>query len=150
MSDRTKGGRFAPGNSIGKLGGRRRVPSLAERLKTRGDKDPIEYLSSLLSDEKVSPETKVHAAAAVAPYVHPKCGATFAPKPFELQKLTTLEEAGAETLRIAGAVATGELDHDTGEFLIAAIKSYVETLTGIKLEKEIAATDALRGAGQGA
>jgi len=37
-----KAGGFAPGNSIGRLGGRRRVPSLAERLKERGAKDPIE------------------------------------------------------------------------------------------------------------
>jgi len=91
----------------------------------------------------------VRAAAAVAPYVHPKCAATFAPKPFDLKKPATLEEAGAETLRIAGAVAAGELDHDTGEFLIAAIKTYVETLTGIKLEREIAAVDALKAAGWG-
>jgi hypothetical protein len=68
---------------------------------------------------------------------------TFAPKPFELNAMATLADAALETQRIAGAVANGELDHDTGQFLIAAIRAFAETLTGVKLEKEIAAADAL-------
>ncbi|HZZ23594.1 MAG TPA: hypothetical protein VFE60_13930 [Roseiarcus sp.] len=70
--------------------------------------------------------------------------ASFTPQPFELRKPTTMEEAGAETLRIADAVALGQLDHDSGQFLIAALKTFVETLAGVKIEKEIAAADALK------
>jgi hypothetical protein len=57
--------------------------------------------------------------------------------------MATLKEASEEMLRVAGVVAAGELDHDTGQFLIAAIKAFVETLTGVKIEKEIDAGDAL-------
>ena len=74
--------------------------------------------------------------------------ATFAPQPFDLHKPATIEEARIETLRVAEAVAAGELDHDTGQFLIAALKAHVEILAGAKLEKEIAAADALK-AGDG-
>jgi hypothetical protein len=55
-----------------------------------------------------------------------------------------MEEAAAENLRIAEAVAAGTLDHDTGQFLIAALKTHVEILAGVKIEKEIAATEALK------
>jgi hypothetical protein len=78
----------------------------------------------------------------------PARSATFVSRSFELKKLTTIEDASLETLRIAEVVASGDLDHGTGEFLLAAIRAFVETLTGVKTEKEIAATDALKMGGQ--
>jgi hypothetical protein len=68
---------------------------------------------------------------------------TFTPEPFPLRPLTTLKDASEETLRVAGAVAEGKLDHDTGAFLVTAIRAFVETLTVVKTEAENAAVDAL-------
>jgi hypothetical protein len=70
--------------------------------------------------------------------------ASFAPAPFAYMKPTTMAEANAEMNRIAEAVAGGELDLDTGQFLVGAVRAVVETLTGVKIEKEIAAADALK------
>jgi hypothetical protein len=70
--------------------------------------------------------------------------ASFTPQPFDFRKPASMEEAAAENLRIAEAVAAGTLDHDTGQFLIAALKTHVEILAGVKIEKEIAATEALK------
>jgi hypothetical protein len=83
-----------------------------------------------------------------APRPSPSPEATFTPTPFELHPLTTLQEANVETPRIASAVATGTLDHGTGQFLIASLKVFVETLTGVKTEREIAAADALKPGGK--
>jgi hypothetical protein len=74
----------------------------------------------------------------------PPRGATFTSTPFELRAPTTLEDASEELLRIAGVVAIGGLDHATGEFLVTTIRAFVETLTGVKTEKEIALVDALK------
>jgi hypothetical protein len=70
--------------------------------------------------------------------------APFTPQPFDFRRPTTMEEAAQENLRISEAVASGRLDHDTGQFLIVSLKTHVEILAGVKLEKEIAATEALK------
>jgi hypothetical protein len=78
----------------------------------------------------------------------PARGATFTPKPFELRRLATLGEASEEILRVAGVVAAGELDHDTGQLIINAVKVFAETLAGVKTEREIAAGNALANRGK--
>jgi hypothetical protein len=116
--------------------------------------DALEHLASVMTSKSplVTAELKTRAAIGLAAYQHckpagPKA-ATFAPKPFGFRKPTTMAEANAETTRVAEAVAAGELDHDTGQFLLAAIRLVVETLAGVKLEEQIAAADAAGGVAQ--
>jgi hypothetical protein len=103
------------------------------------------------TDPLITPELKMRAATALAAYQHSRpIGArppTFTPTPFELHPIATLKEASEEMLRIAGVVAAGALDHDTGQFLIATIKAFAETLTVVKTEREITLTDALKSGG---
>jgi hypothetical protein len=142
--------------------GQRKPPNAGRRAGTpnkrtviaRTHPDALDHLAKVMAstDPLITPELKMRAAIGLAQYQHPKPGApreaTFNLNPFKLNKLTTLEDAGAETLRVAVAVASGELDHDTGQFLVAAIRAFVETLAGVKTEKEIAAADALRVGGR--
>jgi hypothetical protein len=95
----------------------------------------------LSTDKRATQDENPHAERDRPP---PPRSATFAPKPFEYRKPATLAEASAETNRIAEAAAIGELDLDTAQFLIGAIRAVVETLTGVKIEREIAVTDALK------
>jgi hypothetical protein len=71
----------------------------------------------------------------------PSRAVTFAAKTIELRKVTTLEEAGEETLRVTAAVAAGELDHDTGSFIISAVRTFMDTLGAVKAEQEDARAD---------
>jgi hypothetical protein len=71
----------------------------------------------------------------------------FAVRPFELRKPTTLEEAAAETLRIADAVARGELDHDTATILTASLKAFCETMVAARTVEEEGRVKALEGEG---
>jgi hypothetical protein len=74
--------------------------------------------------------------------------ATFTPEPFELRPMATLQEASEEILRIGVVVAAGQLDHGTGNFLIGILRTFMEGLSGVKTEREIAAADALKSGGQ--
>jgi hypothetical protein len=71
---------------------------------------------------------------------------TFAPKPFTLNPLVTLEDAGVETQRVAQAVAAGTLDHDTGAFLVNAIRVFMDSLAVLRAEAEDAKSEALLNA----
>jgi hypothetical protein len=58
--------------------------------------------------------------------------------------LLTLQDGNEELLRIAGAVAVGELDHATAELLVAAVKAFCDGMAGVKTEQEIAQFDELK------
>jgi hypothetical protein len=139
--------RFQPGRR--KTGGRKKGSYNAKALV---HPDALIHLAQTVAskDPNVTPDLKVRAAAALAQYQHPKPTAPkqpfFTPKPFAFTRPTTLEEAGAETLRVAEVVALGELDHDTGTFVISALRTYIEAMVGIKTEREITLADLAKSA----
>jgi hypothetical protein len=110
--------------------------------------DALRFLSRIVRGRRpnLTEELRTRAAIALASYQHPHPtpprAPTFAPKPFNLNKLTTLEDAGAEAQRIAAAVAAGELDHDTGTLLVNAVRTFMDSTAAIKAEREIALADA--------
>jgi len=80
---------FQPGNKEGK--GRpvgvpnRRSRELAQRLKDRGDTDPADFLSSIVSNPNEPTELKVAASNYLLPYLYSKRGALFPPRYIELE-----------------------------------------------------------------
>jgi hypothetical protein len=142
--------RFQPGHQ--KVGGRKKGAYYAKALV---HPDALIHLAETVAskDPNVTPDLKVRAAAALAQYQHPRPTASkqpfFTPKPFAFTRPTTLEEAGTETLRVAEVVALGELDHDTGTFVISALRTFIEAVVGIKTEREIALADLAKGSGAG-
>jgi hypothetical protein len=136
-----RGGQKPPNSGRKKGGGNRRALV---------HPDALNHLAEVVAstDPLITPELKLRAAIGLAQYQHPKPtaprGPTFAPTPFKLNDLVTLEDAGTETQRIAVAVASGKLDHDTGQFLVAAIRTFMDSLGAIKAEQEDARIDAVQ------
>src|SRR5262249_17017095 len=80
---------FAPGqsgNPKGYSGPRnRRRHEVFEIIKGLGHKDALETLSYLQHNEQIEPGLRIAAAAALAPYWHPKLQATPTPRYIDLQ-----------------------------------------------------------------
>ena len=80
---------FQPGNKEGK--GRpvgvpnRRSRELEQRLKDRGDTDPADFLSSIVSNPNEPTELKVAASNYLLPYLYSKRGALPPPRYIELE-----------------------------------------------------------------
>jgi hypothetical protein len=86
---------FQPGNDLGKgrpAGARNKSSyELRERLKARGDKDPAEFLSELVSGENEPKELRIAASGQLMPYYHSKLGATpIPPSPVYVQEAISL------------------------------------------------------------
>src|SRR6516162_6879214 len=108
------------GNPTGRQPGTRnkRTEAIWAKLEARGDLDPIEYLSSLVANEKTPPEQRIAAAIALAPYRHSKCGLTpqpaslvFVAEPVELPHphVTAIEHTLANIEHISALRRSGNL-----------------------------------------
>ena len=92
---------FQPGNTYGT--GRppgavnRRSEELRRRLRDRGDVDPADFLSSIVSSDKESTELKTAAANYLLPYLYSKRGAVTPPRyveeSFDIPQFTHLSDA---------------------------------------------------------
>jgi hypothetical protein len=121
---------FQPGNDLGKgrpTGARNKSSyELRERLKARGDKDPAEFLSELVSNENEPKELRIAASANLMPYYHSKLGATpIPPSPIYMQEAvslprpTSIKAAYENILKLSEMKAQGQLDVATADSLIA-------------------------------
>jgi hypothetical protein len=126
---------FQPGNTEGK--GRppgkpnRRSLELQQRLKDRGDTDPAEYCSSIVSSDKEPTELKLAAANYLLPYLYPKRGALPPPRFVELEidvnEFTHVSDAENFLAKIALLVARGHLDIQSGQELSGLVKAWIDT-----------------------
>jgi hypothetical protein len=123
-------GHFKPGNDFatGRPTGARNKTSyqLRDRLKARGDKDPAEFLSEIVSNEKEPKELRIAASGQLMPYYHSKLGATpVLPPPQYIQEAvslprpTSIREAYDNILKLSEMKAQGQLDFVTADSLIA-------------------------------
>jgi hypothetical protein len=122
-------GSFRPGTSNGrKPGAQNRISGeLRERLKTRGDKDPAEFLSEVVSDTKQPQELRVAASNVLMPYLYNKL-APIAPPPtlilLEEQVViphprpTTLSEVRENIAYLSQLKSDGRIDRTWAESLI--------------------------------
>jgi hypothetical protein len=120
------------GNPKGYAGPReRRRKEVFDIIKGLGHKDALETLSYLQHNEQIEPGLRIAAAAALAPYCHPKMQATPTPRYVELQidvpEFTHVSDAENFLAKIALLVARGHLDIQQGQELAGLTKLWIDS-----------------------
>ena len=118
---------FQPGNnhSEGRPPGaaNRRSEELRRRLRDRGDVDPADFCSQIVSSPNEPTELKLQAANFLLPYLYPKRGAVatsrYIDEPVQLPEPVTIEQANKNIAYISNLKARGLIDLDFANSLIA-------------------------------
>jgi hypothetical protein len=126
---------FAPGqsgNPNGYAGPRvRRRHEVFEIIKNLGHKDALETLSYFQHNEQIDPGLRIAAAAALAPFCHPKMQATPTPRFIDLQidvpEFNHVSDAEAFLARIALLTARGHLDIQSAQELSGLVKLWIDS-----------------------
>jgi hypothetical protein len=119
---------WVPGHTSGRPKGspNKKNEELQSRLKARGDKDPADFLSEVVTNDKEPKELRVQAANMLLPYFYNKKG-TIAPPPIPLfleqqvtlQRPATTAQARDNIAYLTELKATGQIDQAWGDNLIA-------------------------------
>jgi hypothetical protein len=118
------------GNPAGRPKGsrNRRTVEMFELLESRGDKDPIDFLSDYITNGK-DDNLKVQAANIVAPYKHSKQSTTpapqFIPEPITVPNFASIEEAETYLASLPLLLGKGELDSQTALELSQLIRNWI-------------------------
>jgi hypothetical protein len=126
---------FQPGNkeSTGRPKGapNKRSTELENRLRNRGDVDPADFLSSIVTSETEATEFKIAAANYLLPYLYAKRGAIPPPKYVELEidvnEFTHVSDAENFLAKIALLVARGQLDIQSAQELSGLVKTWIDS-----------------------
>jgi len=123
------GHNLSPGRPPGSVN--RRSEPLRIRLKERGDVDPADFCSSIVSSPNEPTELKLQAANCLLPYLYSKRGAVTPPRYVEeslvVPEFTSVEIAEEFLAKIATLVAGGELDIQTGLELSQLTKAWIDS-----------------------
>ena len=100
----------------------KRTKELLAKLEARGDLDPADFLSALITDEKEPKELRVQASNVLLPYIHPKWQSTPVPRYLEddiniPKEFTCVEDAEKFLAHITARVTAKTLDLDFAEAL---------------------------------
>lgn len=110
------GNTYSPGRPKGSRN--RRTQQILDLLQERGDKDPLDFLSEIISNENHYPvELKVQAANYLTPYLHSKRGTLEAPRfidtPIQVPEFQSLADAENYLALIPVHLGRGEMDSRT-------------------------------------
>jgi hypothetical protein len=110
---------YGPGES-GNPNGRpvgspnKKTEKIFRALEARGDKDPADFLSSIVTSEAEPKDLRVRAADMLLPYKYSKLGTTppprFVEEPIEVPNFSSVDEAEAFLAEIAQRAGRGELE----------------------------------------
>jgi hypothetical protein len=110
----------------------RRTTETFERLEARGDKDPADFLSEIVTNEAEPKELRVQAANFLLPYKYGKRGvipvARFVPDEIEVPRFNTVQEAEAYLASIPVLLGKGELDSQTALELSTLTKNWLDAI----------------------
>jgi hypothetical protein len=126
---------FQPGHKLspGRQPGSRnkRNAEIFHRLETRGDTDPADLLSSIVTNDKEPNELRIQAAGLLMPYKYGKHGsippARFVELEIDVNEFTHVSEAENFLAKIALLVARGHLDIQSGQELSGLVKAWIDT-----------------------
>src|SRR5215471_1059055 len=118
---------FEPGHKLatGRPKGSRnkRTAEIFNRLENRGDLDPADLLSSIVTNNQEPNELRIQAAGLLMPYKYGKHGSIPPPRyidePIQLPEPTTIEQANKNIAYISNLKAQGLIDLDFANSLIA-------------------------------
>src|SRR5262245_16326988 len=125
---------FQPGHTLatGRPKGSRnkRTSELFSRLETRGDTDPADLLSSIVTNNEEPNELRIQAAGLLMPYKYSKCGTApvqvYIDVPLDIPEFTHLSDAEQYLAKVAALVAHGQLDFQAGQNLSALAKNWID------------------------
>jgi hypothetical protein len=125
---------FQPGNTLGgrPVGSRnRRTQEILDLIQQRGDKDPLDFLSEVISSTNhYSPELKVQAANYLTPYLHSKrSAAASAPRyinsPVQIPEFQSVDQAETFLASLPVMLGKGELDSQSALELSTLTRNWI-------------------------
>ena len=126
---------FQPGHTLSpgrRLGSRnKRTAEIFNRLENRGDLDPADLLSSIVTNNQEPKELRIQAAGLLMPYKYSKCGTApvqvYIDVPLDTPEFTHLSDAEQFLAKVAALVAHGQLDFQAGQNLSALAKAWIDS-----------------------
>jgi hypothetical protein len=109
----------------------KRTQEILDLLQSRGDKDPLDFLSEVIStNNHYSPELKVTAANYLTPYLHSKRSvAAPAPRyidsPVQVPEFQSVDQAEAFLATLPVMLGRGELDSQTALELSTLTRAWI-------------------------
>jgi hypothetical protein len=133
------------GNPKGRVPGtriRRRNP-IWDKLDEKGDIDPAEYLSSIVSDQSKSPELRSSCATALLPYKYPRIAALpparYVTDPIPVPQFETIEQAQEFLALLSHKAGSGELELQSALDISTLVKNWIiSKQSGIELDLKVA------------
>ena len=118
---------FQPGHTLSpgrRLGSRnKRTAEIFHRLENRGDLDPADLLSSIVTNPQEQQELRIQAAGLLMPYKYGKHGSIpplrYIDEPVQFPEPRTIEQANKNIAYISNLKAQGLIDLDFANSLIA-------------------------------
>src|SRR6516162_8518251 len=115
------GNKESPGRPVGSRN--KRTAEIFHRLETRGDIDPADLLSSIVTNPQEQQELRIQAAGLLMPYKYGKHGSIpplrYIDEPIQLPEPQTIEQANKNIAYISNLKAQGLIDLDFANSLIA-------------------------------
>jgi len=119
---------FSPGRRHGSRN--KRTTEIFNRLENRGDLDPADLLSSIVTNNEEPKELRIQAAGLLMPYKYSKCGTApvqvYIDIPLDTPEFTHLSDAEQFLAKVAALVAHGQLDFQAGQDLSALAKNWID------------------------
>jgi hypothetical protein len=108
-----------------------RTAEIFHRLENRGDLDPADLLSSIVTNNQEPKELRIQAAGLLMPYKYSKCGTSpvlrFIESPITVPEFSHLSDAESFLAKIATLMAAGELDFQSGLGLSSIVKAWIDS-----------------------
>ena len=107
----------------------KRTAEIFNRLENRGDLDPADLLSSIVTNNEEPKELRIQAAGLLMPYKYSKCGTApvlvYVDVPIERPTFERISDAEIFLARVAALVAAGQLDIQAGQNLSALATAWL-------------------------
>ena len=120
---------FSPGRRHGSRN--KRTAEIFNRLENRGDLDPADLLSSIVTNNEEPKELRIQAVGLLMPYKYSKCGTApvqvYIDVPIECPTFERISDAERFLARVAALVAAGQLDIQAGQNLSALAKAWLDS-----------------------
>jgi hypothetical protein len=130
------------GNPNGYAGPRiRRHREILEHIKSLGHRDCLVTLSTIQNNDETEPGLRIAAAAALAPFAHPKLQAIpvayYIEHPVDIPQFRTISEAADYLAKIPSLYASGQLDAASSDRLSAQITNWIEAKKASEFEERL-------------